>query len=203
MSSGEALISFPIVSSERSQPQNQRKQKLGGQRGELSWNLGFSRLAVSDSYQDDFKEERKREAVEVGLELQSAGQRGGCAIDTGDELPELILYIKVAYGAHCGGGQNSRGFHLDRQPSHSSLLQHHNILLLCKSKLSKKCHLGPGYPQLTTLYMSLFAASWSQGELSHPLWGFLHPVLANTDGRPAPQNSELRPQQQSSLPPCI
>lgn len=74
MSSGEALVSFPIVSSELSQPQNQRKQKLGGQKGELSWNLGFSHLAVSDSYQDDFKEERKREAVEVGLELQSAGQ---------------------------------------------------------------------------------------------------------------------------------
>ena len=73
------------------------------QRGELSWNLGFGHLAVSDSPQEDFKEERKGGLVEVGLELQHAGQRGECAIDTGDQLPELILYIKVDCGVHCGG----------------------------------------------------------------------------------------------------
>lgn len=43
--------------------------------------------------------------MEAGLELQPAGQRGGCAIDTGDQLPELILYIKVDCGAGCGGVQ--------------------------------------------------------------------------------------------------
>lgn len=32
----------------------------------------------------------------------------------------------------------------------------------------------------------------NSGELSHPLRGFLHPVLANTDGQLAPQNSVSR-----------
>lgn len=94
-----------------------------------------------------------------GLELLSAGHRGGCAVDTGDQLPELILYTKVDYGAHHGGAQNSRDFHLDCQPSDTSLLQPYNIPLLYKSKLSEKRHLDFHYPQITTLYLSLLAAS--------------------------------------------
>lgn len=117
MSSGEALISFPIVSPEVSPPVKSGGNQSSEGRGEcLSGTLSLVILQYPSPPDDS----GKRGAVVVGLELQSAGQRGGCAVDKGDQLPEWILYTKVDYGAHHGGGQNSRDFHLDCQPSDRS-----------------------------------------------------------------------------------
>lgn len=64
MSSGEGLVSFPIVGPGLSPPSKSEEAGAGGQRGALSWNLGFSHHPVSDSasYQEDSRErERERE----------------------------------------------------------------------------------------------------------------------------------------------